>query len=241
MLHFSSLLLILAVGYLPLAMSREAEQHLRIRERLGDKHAIFSTEPSLTLPIVNYIHMLYDFSLASAHLHSVEFQATLQSSESGDVEGLSEIDLDVHKRFYGAMKADPYFLELYRDYFVGLLKVIHPDLYYIAIQRLPNIRFHLPGTVVVPPHKDTDDETFKTAHPFGEENFLLAITESFNTSAMYIESSENRGDYKHVQMEMGDIFIFDGNNCTHGNRINVEVSVIFLKIVGFAFAVLILK
>ena len=116
------------------------------------------------------------------------------------------------------------FLSHYKELFTSLLRLLHPDKYFMAIQRMPNIRFHLPGTVVVPPHKDTDDALYLTKHPTGETNFILAVTRSFGTSSMYIESAPDAGDYRLVELEPGEVLIFDGNNCTHGNLVNVEVS-----------------
>jgi len=166
-------------------------------------------------PLCDHVQALYSFPLEEAHLNSKEYKSASEKSS------VSELDLDVHKRFYKDMKRNSAFLELYRAFVKRVLVANFPDQHWMVVQKMPNIRFHMPGTVCVPPHRDTDEGVHRTAHPIGEFNFLLTLTAMFDTNAMYIESEPGLGDFQQVAMDAGQLLAFHGNQCVHGNRINV--------------------
>lgn len=188
----------------------------------GHNHTAYQTSPTFTLPIIEAIRSQYNFPIEEAHKHSQQYQSALLNGTDA-IKNLSEKDLDIHKSFYRMMKSPSSpFQKHYDDLILSLLRLLYPNNHFMAVQRMVNIRFHLPGTVTVPPHKDTDDALYLTRHPAGEVNFILAVTQSIGTSAMYIESAPDVGDYRLVELNAGELLIFDGNNCTHGNVDNVE-------------------
>ena len=84
-------------------------------------------------------------------------------------------------------------------------------------QTFPSIRIQYSHSVVVPPHYDSDH---LSNHPEDEKNFLVPITKMFNTNSIYIESEPGKKDFKSIQLNPGELFHFNGNKCTHGNKKN---------------------
>ena len=66
-------------------------------------------------------------------------------------------------------------------------------------------------------HKDKD-----YSHNELEVNFFISITDSINTSAVWVESIEDRGDYKPLNAKYGEYVIWNGSNLKHGNKENKE-------------------
>ena len=170
-----------------------------------------------TGPVVEYIRNLYSFELDEAHLYCQKYKTAKDKS------ACSEIDMDeLHQRFYLAIKSDNNFQKLYEDMCSAICRVIFPGEAFVVLQQMPNIRFHMPGTVVVPPHTDMDEceEGMRTAHPEFEQNFLVTITPAFDSNAMYLESSPGKRDFETVEMKPNMLLHFHGNKCVHGNNIN---------------------
>ena len=66
-------------------------------------------------------------------------------------------------------------------------------------------------------HKDKDYN-----HNEKEVNCYMSLTDSINTNAVWAESEEDRGDYKPLNAKYGEFILWDGANCRHGNKENVE-------------------
>ena len=85
-------------------------------------------------------------------------------------------------------------------------------------QITPSFRVHLPNNKAVSLwHYDSDPEH---KHPDGEINFQIPLTRAFGTNAMWIESSPGNKNFAPIEMEHGQYAQFDGNKCTHGNKVN---------------------
>lgn len=90
---------------------------------------------------------------------------------------------------------------------------IGPDLLY---QCIPNFRFQLPGNVAVRGfHRDRDD-----GHQEAEINCWMPLTPVDETSAVWIESFDGRGDHRPVLAQPGEMLVFDGANLEHGNVVH---------------------
>ena len=61
-------------------------------------------------------------------------------------------------------------------------------------------------------------DLFKYSCP--EINFCLAITKMENTTAIWAETSPGKKDFSPMEIDYGEYFNFNGNKCTHGNKIN---------------------
>ena len=87
---------------------------------------------------------------------------------------------------------------------------------------MPNVRFHLPGTATVPPHRDMDVGEDRTPHPPGEQNFLYTLSDARGSSAVIMESYPGLGDWHFLESGEKELLHFYGNRCVHLNIANVE-------------------
>ena len=116
-----------------------------------------------------------------------------------------------HKAFYDKYRAGwPEMEKAYLD----LVKSLGFDrpLY----QSFPTFRVHLPGNVAVGDYH-TD---FEYNHPEGELNYVLALTDMFDTNSIFIESAPGRGDFSPMKLKKGELMFFNGNKLRHGNELN---------------------
>jgi len=107
------------------------------------------------------------------------------------------------------------FLKLYSK-FVRFIKdeIFMEDLIY---QQKPTIRVHFPDNKSVGGfHRDRDYE-----HPHEEINVWVPITDTFNSNAIWIESSYDKKDYSPQNLDYGSFIIFD-SGLMHGNKVNEE-------------------
>ncbi len=121
-----------------------------------------------------------------------------------------------HKRFYERLGSGwPEFEHLY----ASLVQLMGQQFFEGAAfiyQHRPSFRVQLPGSLAVGEfHRDCDYN-----HPPGEVNFMVPLTPAVDTSAMWIESEPDKGDYRPVNLLYGEVARFDGNRCRHGNKVN---------------------
>ena len=95
----------------------------------------------------------------------------------------------------------------------------YPEEEFFIYQSFPSIRIQFPNGVSIPPHKDSDH---LSNHPLGEKNFLVPITEMKDTNSIWLESEEDRKDFKPYHLKYGNLFRFNGNTCMHYNKKNQE-------------------
>ncbi len=87
----------------------------------------------------------------------------------------------------------------------------------IIFQKKPTLRVHIPDNLSVGSyHIDSD-----YGHPKEEINFWLPFNESKNSAALWIESEPKKGDFKPINLNYGELLIFD-SNLTHGTEVNKE-------------------
>lgn len=116
----------------------------------------------------------------------------------------------IHHAFYSRMEE---LLPMYRAF---VREVITPyvkgdgDLVY---QAKPSFRVHLPGNVAVGAHhKDSE-----YGHQPREMNFWVPLTAAFGANTIWIESEPDKGDFAPVNVDVGQVFEFEGSKYTHGN------------------------
>lgn len=124
---------------------------------------------------------------------------------------------EFHKKFYDKYREGWGEMESwYNDIFIKwvIAPLIDEDFLY---QKFPNIRFHLPNNVAVgKTHKDSD-----FGHPKFEINFIIPLTESDDTASIWVESEPDKGDFEPMIMRVGELIQFNGNELTHGNKLNL--------------------
>lgn len=118
-----------------------------------------------------------------------------------------------HKRYYEKYKTD--FLPTYLE----LLKELKDRFGYgeIIYQIIPTFRVQLAeGNIGVGEwHKD---KTYN--HGTTEVNFWMPFVNTNEQNTIWMESAEDRGDYKPYIVNYGEILVFSGANLYHGNKNN---------------------
>ena len=83
-------------------------------------------------------------------------------------------------------------------------------------QKWPTFRVHLPNNLAVGAWH-TDNEYH---HPEGEVNFILPLTKMFESNTVVTESEPGKRDFRQIELDIGQIYVFNGNKCLHGNLPN---------------------
>ena len=121
-----------------------------------------------------------------------------------------------HKIFYNKLNNGwANFFEMYN-------KFIHEEVVKIMghkeflFQKRPTFRVQIPNNKSVGEfHRDYDYN-----HQLGEINFVIPFTKMEDGSSIWTESVPGLMDYHPIKAKRGDIIIFNGNTCVHGNKIN---------------------
>ena len=118
---------------------------------------------------------------------------------------------EFHRRFY-SIGSD--FYERYREFVRNVVAPLQREVF--IFQRIPTFRVHLPDNVAVGEyHRDRD-----YSHSPHEINYWLPMTNAWDTNTIWVESAENREDYRPCALRYGQVLQFDGANLKHGNQIN---------------------
>lgn len=120
-----------------------------------------------------------------------------------------------HKIFYDKMRSGwDEFIDTYKNFIANFVRpYMNEDIIY---QKWPTFRVHLPNNLAVGAwHTDLEFN-----HPEGEINFILPITRMFESNTIILESEPGLRNFKQIELEPGELFIFNGNKCMHGNLPN---------------------
>lgn len=129
----------------------------------------------------------------------------------------NDVDMSFHKIFYKKMNS-PWteFLQEYERFiWENVPQVIGESFLY---QKTPSFRIHLPGMMAVSEFHCDTDENYN--HPIGEINFIMPLTDMWDTNAVWAESERMKGDYEPMNTNFGQLLKFNGNMCRHGNKTN---------------------
>ena len=122
-----------------------------------------------------------------------------------------------HKKYYEKYKKD--FLPVYLE----LVKELKERFGYeqIIYQVIPTFRVQLAnGNLAVGEwHKDKSYN-----HGTSEVNFWIPFGDTNNYNTIWMESKEDKGDYKPYKVNYGEILVFNGANLRHGNMPNESLS-----------------
>lgn len=163
----------------------------------------------------------YNFVKLVTDLFDIELNNLHNYSET-KYELFTEIGKDshteYHKKFYS--KIDSNWKEMEETYTNFISEVVLP---YLGLdealyQVYPNFRVQLPNNVaVVIDHYDSDENH---RHPNGEVNFICALTDMYDTNTIWAEKHPRWKDYIPMKLSKGDCISFNGNKCSHHNKIN---------------------
>jgi hypothetical protein len=120
-----------------------------------------------------------------------------------------------HKAYYDQ------FLEKFYPVYLELVKELKKTFNYpeIIYQKIPTFRIQLAeGNVAVGEwHKD---KTYN--HGVTEVNFWMPFVDTNNANSIWMESQEDKGDYRPYTVKYGEILVFSGANLYHGNKNNTS-------------------
>ena len=95
----------------------------------------------------------------------------------------------------------------------------------IVYQKIPTFRLHFPGNIAVGEyHKDKWYRDSEWHEEVCEMNFYLPFTNAYGSNTIWVESKEDKGDYKAMDVNYGECVQWDGVNLTHGNKENISNS-----------------
>ena len=168
----------------------------------------------------NYNNTRYQFVALISDLFGHDLQLLhelLDTEYSFFSEPGKDSDTIFHRKFYDKMRSGwSEFVDTYARFIRERIAPIIDAKDEIIYQTWPSFRVHLPGNVAVGGwHKDSDYN-----HPLGELNFVVAITPMFESNATIAERTPGALDFHHFTMKPGQIVMFDGNQCIHGNLPN---------------------
>lgn len=171
----------------------------------------------------NYIENLFCIEdLSNIHTLSEISTNQLFSNENDD-------STKLHSIFYNKLNAGwDEFMNTYKSFIKNVIMDIY-NVNSIIYQSKPTFRIQLPNNIAVGGnekdstekygwHKDSDPEY---NHPLTEKNFIIPLTNSKNTSSVYIETYPNSNEFTPAIMNVGEVFNFCGAKCVHGNKPNI--------------------
>lgn len=161
----------------------------------------------------------YDFVKIIRELFGVKELEDIHQSTSEEYKEQFQVGKDsstvFHTKFYDKYRAGWGELQSLYDLFIR--NVIAPDIKEdFLYQKFPTFRVHLPGNVAVGAfHNDAE-----FSHPKGEMNFIIPLTNSDGTASVWVESEPGKKDFEPIEMVVGRLIYFNGNELTHGNKMN---------------------
>ena len=123
-----------------------------------------------------------------------------------------------HKKFYS--KLDSNWTEFETTYNNFLSEIVLPylGLDKALVQKHPTFRVQLPNNVaIVIEHYDSDENH---NHPYGEVNFIYALTDMFDSNTLSIEKMPRSRNFEKVVLDQGECLSMNGNLCSHHNQLN---------------------
>jgi len=158
------------------------------------------------------------------------------TKEVASVYGISDLS-EIHNKWVGAKsyeifydiredQSTVYHQKFYRD----IVDTNFYDLYYLLIknvvsdliqedflyQKIPTFRVHLPNNLAVGEyHRDRE-----YSHSSHEINFYLPLTKAWGTNTIWTETEYNKNNFYPLNVDVGEIVMWDGANLLHGNKMN---------------------
>lgn len=166
--------------------------------------------------IVKYDYKKYNFDELIKNLFKVGNLSCLDESFDELFRIGDDSKTIYHKIFYDKYRNGwPEFEYLYLSFIENVVGNLY--LKSFLYQKFPTFRVHLKNNVAVGGfHKDID-----FGHPSGEINYIIPLTNSIGTATVWVESKPGRKDFEPISMVKGNLIEFNGNELTHGNKVNM--------------------
>ncbi len=170
-----------------------------------------------------YNKQKYNFDIILAKLFNIESIELLHKKINSNNEFNADLGKDsesyYHKLFYKEIKNLNSNLRKTWEIFISEeIRSHFPNEKCLIIQKLPNIRIHIPNGVAIKRWHCDSDKDHK--HPLGEVNCVMPFTKMYDSNSLWRESVQGKGDFKPFKLKFGEMVYWDGNTCIHGNKIN---------------------
>jgi len=166
--------------------------------------------------LINYDTNKYNFKELVENLFKCNLSSlTMKEHKLATIEDNS--NTCYHKLFYDTLNSGwPELSNMYHKFVKDIIvDIVNCDFVY---QYQPSFRINYPNNYAAPEyHCDTMPGY---DHPEEEINFIIPLTDMYDTNSLWIESEPGKKDFKPVNTKFGLLLIFNGNKCFHGNELN---------------------
>ena len=162
----------------------------------------------------------YKFVEMITELFGVELNQ-LHTTQQNQYNVFTEVGKDsnteFHKRFYKRLDEG---WDIQTEYDRLIQNEVLPflGLSEAMVQKFPTFRVMLPNNVAIVCQHHDSDALHK--HPIGEINFIMGVTDMFDTNTVNVETMPRFGEMKKIELSAGEVICFNGNMCDHNNEIN---------------------
>tara|TARA_B100001123_G_scaffold450645_1_gene622718 strand:- start:1900 stop:3330 length:1431 start_codon:yes stop_codon:yes gene_type:complete len=170
---------------------------------------------------VKLVEELYHTSLETLHT-TLDTEYVIPDGIDGLGQDTNSI---LHKIFYDKLHSGwDELTQLYTKFIENVVSIYLETSYkngdgtIFLYQSHPTFRIHYVGNRAITTWHEDGDENHK--HPKGELNFWLPLTKVYGENTLWVESKPGLKDYHPVETEPGYMLVFDGNRCSHGNKVN---------------------
>ena len=179
----------------------------------------------------------YDFEYNLDELHLLLNNLTINKSDKMyfnkiPIIGFNDRDSIFIKDFYNFIDKTGDFEYVYFNFIQSHVKPFFPNETNLVVQKTPNIRISFPELTAIGQHKELshDDEVIGIhcdsdfGHSEEEFNFIIPITEMFDTNSIYYEPEMNSNvpwsEYCNLNISPDHFFMGYFNKLKHYNKIN---------------------
>ena len=191
------------------------------------------------IDVINNIYKKkYNFQYEMKYFHKIlEDSRYFNYNQAIHMKNIKEIGINdrnsvFYKDYHEYIDNDITFNNIYMKFINDYVKPLYSNGNKIIVQKTPNLRLSLPDSSaigknkyeneinnVIGLHKDAD-----FGHHETEINFIIPITEMFETNSVYYEPYENShlptSDFLNLNLKNDEYFIGNFNKLLHFNKIN---------------------
>ena len=177
---------------------------------LGKKHMCKLSYDIKKYKFIEYVENLFQSELNN--LHNIQKQEYKLLTEVG-----KDSNTEFHKKFYNRLDEGWEIQDEYEKFiknevlpFLGLNEAM--------VQKFPTFRVMLPNNVAILFNHHDSQELYN--HPIGEINFIMGLTNMYDTNTVNVEMMPRFDKYEKILLNAGETICFNGNLCNHNNEIN---------------------
>jgi hypothetical protein len=180
--------------------------------------------------IRDYSNTTYNFFILLQKIFKINTsleELHLINTENNQVTFENDTKTVYQKQFYNSELYDT-FRDLYYSFVKNEIGKLFPNEEYLIIQKDPCFRVCVPNNTALGLRSDDINEKIGLHcdadynHPSTEINYIIAITEMWDSNSVWIESSSNKGDFAPVKLYWNQYLQFYGNKLRHYNVKNIS-------------------